>query len=430
MSGPKPRTQFSFRRAVGAVAVAFVSLALAQAPSELNIISHAVHQRVAEGPVGDITAAYQERTGTRLNWLTFDIPALFERLVREGSLNSSSVDVAFVLNSQLTPAVVELLEPLDSYMAANPIEDFEDVFPGMREAATFDGVLYAVPYRQTPSGLHYNAQYFEERGITEVPTTLEELVEAAKQLTYTREDGTRVYGLVFTGNHYANIIDLARAYDGDFITTDYQVVANQPAMVQAVTLIQELYEAGVLPPNWTQLTSDDIDVWMQQGRAAMSIATISKTRNYNDPQNSLFPGAFQVVNLPSSETVIDRYPVAPAKVEFWSMAILRNSSNKEAAWDLIREMSSSEAVLTAAMNGNGPIRSSTYDDPAYQETLPWAAVEQAMLSVARIPVPAFDDVVQAGDIFLQGVHAAVLGMVSPQEAMDDVVRQVEPLLRR
>src|SRR5690606_33756589 len=140
-SGPKPRTQFSFRRAVGAVAVAFVSLALAQAPSELNIISHAVHQRVAEGPVGDITAAYQERTGTRLNWLTFDIPALFERLVREGSLNSSSVDVAFVLNSQLTPAVVELLEPLDSYMAANPIEDFEDVFPGMREAATFDGVL-------------------------------------------------------------------------------------------------------------------------------------------------------------------------------------------------------------------------------------------------------------------------------------------------
>lgn len=411
-----------------ALVLASTAVVGAQAPAELNIISHAVHQRVATGAAGDITAAYTARTGTTLNWLTFDIPALFERLVREGSLSSSSIDIAFVLNSQLTPAVIDLLEPLNDYMAANPIENYEDIFPGMRDAATFDGVVYAVPYRQTPSGLHYNSVYFEERGITQVPTTLEELVEVAKKLTYTREDGTKVYGLIFTGNHPANIIDVARAYDGDFINTQYEVVADQPPMVEAVELIKELYEAGVLPPNWTQLTSDDIDVWMQQGRAAMSISTISKTSNYNNPDNSLFPGAFKVVNLPSSESVIDTYPVAPAKVEFWSMAILRNSAHKQAAWDLVREMSSPASVLTAAMNGNGPIRSSTYDDPTYQEKLPWAKVEQAMLQVARIPVPAFDAVAQAQDIFLEGVHAAVLGIMSPQAAMDDVVRRVTPLV--
>jgi multiple sugar transport system substrate-binding protein len=194
--------------------------------------------------------------------------------------------------------------------------------------------------------------------------------------------------------------------------------------------MKELYDAGVLPPNWTQLTSDDIDVWMQQGRAAMSIATISKTRNYNSEENSLFPGAFEVINLPSSEQIIDTYPVAPAKMEFWSMAILRNSANKDAAWDLIQTMSSPESVLTAAMNGNGPIRSSTYDDPTYQSQLPWAGVEQRMLSVARIPVPAFDNVVQAGDIFIEGVHAVILGVASPQEAMDDVVIRVTPLIGR
>jgi multiple sugar transport system substrate-binding protein len=416
-------------RLVVALVVALVPLAWAQAaPPSLNIISHAVHQRVSTGAAGDITADYQARTGTTLNWLTFDIPALFERLVREGSLNRSTIDVAFVLNSQLTPAVIALLEPLNGYMADRPIEDMGDIFPGMTTAATFGGELYAVPFRQTPSGLHYNAAYFEERGVTEVPTTLEELVEAAKQLTFTREDGTRVYGLIFTGNHYANMIDLARAYDGDFIDGDYNVVANEPAMVRAVELMKELYDEGVLPPNWPQLTSDDIDVWMQQGRAAMSIATISKTRNYNDATNSLFPGQMMVVNLPSSESIIDEFPVAPAKVEFWSMAILRNSENKDAAWDLIREMSSPEAVLTAAMNGNGPIRSSTYDDPTYQATLPWADVEQRMLAVARIPVPAFDRVVQAGDIFIEGVHSVILGMQDAQSAMDEVTRRVQPLL--
>lgn len=430
-SNTKSPLTASWRRVLAAVLVAALlfGIAAAQAPDELNIISHAVHQRVAAGDAGDITAAFQEETGTRINWLTFDIPALFERLVREGSLNSSTIDIAFVLNSQLTPAVIELLEPLNDYQADRPIEEIDDIFPGMIDAATFDGQLYAVPYRQTPSGLHYNSVYFEERGV-EPPTTLEELVEAAKELTYTREDGTKVYGLIFTGNHYANMIDLARAYDGDFIDTQFEVVANEPGMVKAVTLMKELYDAGVLPPNWTQLTSDDIDVWMQQGRAAMSIATISKTRNYNDETNSLFPGAFEVINLPSSETVIDTYPVAPAKVEFWSMSILRNSSNKDASWDLIRTMSSPESVLIAAMNGNGPIRSSTYDDPTYQSQLPWADVEQRMLSVARIPVPAFDNVVQAGDIFIEGVHAVILGVASPQEAMDDVVIRVTPLLDR
>ncbi len=413
---------------VAALAAATWLSAAAAQPAELNIISHAVHQRVSAGDAGDITAAYQAETGTRLNWLTFDIPALFERLVREGSLNSSTIDIAFVLNSQLTPAVIELLEPLGPYMADRPIEDYEDIFAGMRDAATFNGQPYAIPYRQTPSGLHYNSAYFEERGITEVPTTLEELVEAAKQLTYTRDDGTRVYGLIFTGNHYANMIDLARAYNGDFITADGRVAVNEPEMVRAVELMKELYEAGVLPPSWTQLTSDDIDVWMQQGRAAMSIATISKTNNYNNPDNSLFPGAFEVVNLPSSESIIDEYPVAPAKMEFWSMAILANSANKDAAWDLIRTMSSKESVLIAAMNGNGPIRASTYDDPTYQARLPWADVEKRMLSVARIPVPAFDNVVQAGDIYIEGVHSVILGISGAQEAMDDVARRVAPLL--
>src|SRR5690606_4470969 len=247
-SNTKSPLTASWRRVLAAVLVAALlfGIAAAQAPDELNIISHAVHQRVAVGDAGDITAAFQEETGTQINWLTFDIPALFERLVREGSLNSSTIDIAFVLNIQLTPAVIELLEPLHDYQADRPIEEIDDIFPGMIDAATFDGQLYAVPYRQTPSGLHYNSVYFEERGV-EPPTTLEELVEAAKELTYTREDGTKVYGLIFTGNHYANMIDLARAYDGDFIDTQFEVVANEPGMVKAVTLMKELYDAGVLP---------------------------------------------------------------------------------------------------------------------------------------------------------------------------------------
>ena len=333
-----------------------------------------------------------------------------------------------MLNTQLSPNVVKLLEPLDAFQKSAPVEDLGDIFKGMTDATTIGGSLYAIPFRQTPSGLHYNAQYFAERGVTKVPETMEELIETAKKLTHTRADGTKVHGLVFTGNSYANIIDFARSWNGDFITTDYRVAANEPAMVRAVTEIRDLYKAGVLPTNFSLIKSDDVDTWMQSGRAAMTISTVSKTKNYNDPKNSKFPGQMKVVNLPSSASIKDRFPVAPAKVEFWSIGILKNSKNKAAAWSLIREMTSRESTLVAALNGNGPVRSSTYDEARYKSTLPWAEVEKRMLTVARVPLPPFDGVAKAVDLFLEGQQAVMLGVKSPQAAMDEVAAKVRPLL--
>ena len=45
-----------------------------------------------------------------------------------------------------------------------------------------------------------------------------------------------------------------------------------------------------------------------------------------------------------------------AMTEIWSIAIPKNAKNKELAWDLIRELSSPENTIRAALNGNGPVR--------------------------------------------------------------------------
>ena len=60
--------------------------------------------------------------------------------------------------------------------------------------------------------------------------------------------------------------------------------------------------------------------------------------------------------------------------------------------------------------------------------LPYAAAEQKVLQVARIPIPAFDNATQAGDILVEEVLAATLGQKTPQAAMEDVAKRVKPLL--
>ena len=91
------------------------------------------------------------------------------------------------------------------------------------------------------------------------------------------------------GVTYPNVIDIARAWDGDFITPDFKCVADQAPMLNAIKLLRDLFQAGAFPRNFATLSTEDVNVWMQQGRAAMSLQSMGRNRIYNDPQKSQVP---------------------------------------------------------------------------------------------------------------------------------------------
>lgn len=409
------------------LAMASVGVA-ADKPDHLTILSHRVHQTVATGSQGgDITKAWQEKTGVGIEWVTLDTNALHERLFRELQLPETSIDIAFLLNTRAVQSVTKLLEPLTPYQQKDPIEDIKDIFPGLLDAMTFNGTLYGIPFRHASSCFHYNTRIFKERGV-EPPKTMEELIADARKLTFERPDGSKVYGFLIAGDGYANVVDIARAWNGDFITTDYRVATTEAGMTNAITTLHEFYKDGVLPKNWAAIKDKSLNTWMQSGRVAMTITSCGRNRIYNDPEKSQEAGNIKTVALPVSEKFKDKFKVAPAKVEFWTMVIPKNSQHKDLAWDLIKTMASKENTLKAALNGNGPVRASTYDDPAMEKKLAYAAEEKAVLLVGRVPLPPFDQSAKAGDIFVEDLQAAVLGMMPVKDAMEDVKKRVTPLL--
>ena len=269
---------------------AFAQFAQAQG-KQINVFAHRVLQNVSNGTKGgDVTQGFTKQTGGTVNWVTFETGPLHDRLFREASLGKSTVDVAFILNTYATPRVASLFQPLDPYMAKDPIEDPNDLFPGLVKGVTLDGKLFAVPFRHASTGLHYNEEIFAERGIKGPPQTMEELVEVAKKCTYTRADGTPVIGMILPGVAYPEVIAVARAWDADFITPDMKVVANSKAMVAALTTIRDLYTAGAIPRNLTGMKAEDANTWMQNGRAAMAASSMSRNGLYNDPAKSQVAG--------------------------------------------------------------------------------------------------------------------------------------------
>jgi multiple sugar transport system substrate-binding protein len=396
----------------------------ASAQETLTVMGHAVHQAAVTGEAGgNLGAKFESDNNVRIHWITNGVVPLHEQMFRDASLNSGSVDVDFVLNRFANENIANLFEPLDDLLASDPIKDFDGISASMLEAMTFDGHVYGIPYRHATQGVVYNKEMLAEQGLTAPPKTIDELADYARKLTYKRADGTQVYGLVLSGQGASNIIDIVRAFGGEFISPDLKIHANEEGMVKAVSLIAELYQEGAMPRESIGFTTEDASTYMQQGRAAMSIDPFSRYTALNDPKKSTVAGQIDVAPLYLADG-----SVVPGKTEIWSLAIPKNAPHKELAWKFIKLLSSPEGTIDGAVNGNGPVRPSAYEDARVQAAIPYWQTESAAVKVARVPLPGFAEAARVDDMLREEVQAAMLGAKTPQQAMDDLVARVAPLL--
>ncbi|MBI3507408.1 MAG: extracellular solute-binding protein [Proteobacteria bacterium] len=402
--------------------------AAAQARTKLTLISHRVHQQTAtEGPAGDVIKPWTDKANASLEWVTLDLNAIHDRVFREAGLAASDVAVDFVLNTRAVPEVMGLFESLEPYLAREPIDDFGDISTGMVQAFMHKGARYGIPFRHAVNALHYNDAFLKERGFDRPPVVIEELLDYARKLTYTRPDGIKVHGYGFQADNYSEVVNMARAFGGDFITDERKCVADQPGMIKALSLLRTMYAEGLIPKNITAMKQNDLITAMQTGQIAMTYFPYGRTVLFNDPKSSKFPGAFKLALL-----LVGRDQLAKGEVissaEFWSMMIPRNARNKELAWGLIRELSTRENTIKTAINGNGPVRASAYDDPRLKELVSYAALEAKALKAARVPMPAFAKAAEAKDIFVEEMQAALLGLQKPEESAKNITRRIQPLL--
>lgn len=187
-----------------------------------------------------------------------------------------------------------------------------------------------------------------------------------------------------------------------------------------------LFEAGALPRTYATTSNDDEAVWMQQGRAAFTVYPFARYAQLNRADQSRFPGQIKAVEFPVSEKLKGKR--METVTEFWAMSIPANSRDKDLGWSFIRAMSSKAVTLGAARNGNGPVRLSTYRDPAFAASQPLAEIESRALETARVPLPAFPEAARVQSIFIEEVQLCVTGRKSPKHAVAAIRERVQPLI--
>jgi multiple sugar transport system substrate-binding protein len=409
------------KRLLMAGAATFVLAGAASAQS-LTILAHPVFRAVIEGSEtsagGDTLDQFRADTGAATEWLTLDIGPLHDRLLRELNLSSTSIDVAFMLDRFASSDNLQLFDPLDSCLPADDLAAYlDDLPPTMRDLVSVDGKAYLAPYRHATHALYYNEALFEERGITSLPTTIEEVVEVARKLTFTRADGSKVHGLVIDATAAEPTANLALAFGGAIFDAHGNPAANSPQMVRTLQTLRDLYNEGVLPTNTTSIGLDENITQMRTGVSAMTIQPFARLAALNDPGTSQYPGKLKPLAIPASPDSAKEYA---ATTVFWSAGVPRNSENKELACNFIRTIISEEGTIRAAQNGNGPMRISAYDDARVAARSEYSSIEQAALRDSEPPLPASSNSGRMLDLFVENLQAAILGLKTAEEAANDL----------
>ncbi|MDL2229334.1 extracellular solute-binding protein [Treponema sp. OttesenSCG-928-L16] len=350
-----------------------------------------------------------------------------DALYRLGPLPSTEEDLIWIPYGVFDDRLAAFLEPMNKYLQDKPLDAYPDDYSkGMLDFFSINGQLYALPWRAGVFNLWYNTRLFEERGIKGPPTTPEELYEVAKQLTHTKPNGEKIYGMAFRHNRgdiYETLALGARMYGGEIITSDRKIVINQEPVIKFLQLLKRLVDEGIMPSNWGQFEASRM---MDEGQIAMVCESGISSR-YNDPNLSKEAGNWEATFLPLSKELQTPDKSFSDSISFaWAIGILKGSQRKDAAWEAIRYMSQEDNVWEIAVNGNQPARISLME--RFSERVPSAKITAEVLKYTRTALPPLRNTTRIIDIIAEHVENVVLRGRDAQNEMDLAAKEIEPLM--
>ncbi len=306
-----------------------------------------------------------------------------------------------------------ILSEITPYLSDEAKSDFyESAF----QVATVDGKVWAWPLWVTAISLFVNTDILAERGVEpptmDDPWTWDEFVDAAQQLTFTRDDGTQVYG--FTSSSKWGAVEyypLMYIDGGRILSPDgTQFVQNQPEGVSALDKLGSLaLEHQVTPPDFG--TVDQAGV-RAQFKDRQTVAMLMSTPGFiPDLEGSNFP--FQVAPPPMGDA---NKLVTNGAFGLFAVVDVKDDAQEAAAHRLADYLTGSQVAVDVAgwQLAPGLRRSNT----SYATTPNREVVAKLVeFGVYEAPVATSAEL---GQQYGAALQAIILGTETAQQAMDAI----------
>jgi N,N'-diacetylchitobiose transport system substrate-binding protein len=296
------------------------------------------------------------------------------------------------LSSDDTPDVVELGNTqAQAFEAAGALLDLtdererlggDDLLQSLVEAGTYDGQFFGVPYYAGARIVVYRTDLFEAAGL-EIPTTMEEYIEAGIALRQANASVPNFSGIYFPGRNWHAALTHIWDAGGDIATQDGEEWVGQLSSDESIEGLEQvrriITEASAAPVDGDD--SQD-NVAFCNGEVGMMPAPGWKIGQIlgEDGCPDTMTGRIGAFALPGT----DDGTTAPVFLGGSNLAVSANSAHPELAMDLLEVMIGLDYQTQFAERGVIPARSSLLGDVTGDE----AAQAQAMAAQNSRFVPS------------------------------------------
>ena len=347
--------------------------------------------------------------------------------------------------------------PLSDDPAGQAEADARDnTLPGPLETATWNDTLYAAPVTTNTQLLWYRADL-----MSEPPNTWDAMVAEATRLYAAGEPSW----IALQAKQYEGLVvwfnTLLESAGGQVLSDDGKSVTltdtpeHRAATVKALEIIKAVATAPGADPSITQTDEGTARLALEQGNAALEVnwpfVLPSMLENAVKGGVSFLPlnedpslqGAINDVGTfsPTDEQFNTAYdaskkvfgfanypgvlPGEPARVTIGglNLAVGKNTQHKAEAFEAIRCIRSVENQQYTSIEGGLPaVRTSLYDDPAFQKKYPQYAVirDQLTNAAVRPATPVYQSVSTRISATLAPITA-----IDPERTADELTEQVQ-----
>ncbi|MEW2076538.1 extracellular solute-binding protein [Streptomyces sp. NPDC013433] len=215
-------------------------------------------------------------------------------------------------------------------------DEAEDTDPTARQSVTVDGKVYGAPYFVGVRALYYRTDVFDELGL-DVPRTQAELISTAKEIHTAKPE---MYGIAVGGAYTYGAMPFIWAHGGELATGkggSYASAIDSAAARKGIEAYTSLFGDDNCPAaKCAGMGGNDTVTAFASGKAAMAIGgDFSRVA----VEAGKAGGKYAVVPLPG----VEAGSIAPAFAGGNNLGVLRSTSHRTLAVDLMKRLASKKA---------------------------------------------------------------------------------------
>ncbi|MFC7343872.1 ABC transporter substrate-binding protein [Saccharopolyspora griseoalba] len=380
-----------------------------------------------------------EHPGIDLRFVSLSENEARAKITASTATRSSQFDVVMISNYETAQwAKNGWLRNLSPDAARTPGYDAQDFVPSLREALSYRGDMYSMPFYGESSFLMYRKDLFARAGITmpENPTWEQVASYAQKLHDPAKQVGICLRGKPGWGEQLAPLNTMINTFGGRWYDEDWNPQVTSPEFTKAVSfytdLVRKYGEPGPATAGFSECATQ-----FSQGKAAMWYDATSAVSTVESPEDSSVAGKVGYVAAPEGKGT-------PNWLYSWSLGIPTTSDRPAEAWEFISWMTSKEYIeLVGNEIGWSRVppasRLSTYRIPEYRRVSS-AYGPQTLEAMNRADPthPTVQPVPYTGGQFLaipewqdlgtrasQQISSVIAGKQSVSEALEQVQQYAE-----